>query len=50
MILILSLGDIRSLDTAADNIVGAADDMGLQLNISKTKYMFSADMLFNLEV
>ena len=24
-----------------DNIVGAADDMGLQLNISKTKYMFS---------
>ena len=33
--------DIRSLDTAVDNIVGAADDMGLQLNISKTKYMFS---------
>ena len=26
---------------AVDNIVGAADDMGLQLNISKTKYMFS---------
>ena len=33
--------DIRSLDTAVYNIVGAADDMGLQLNISKTKYMFS---------
>ena len=33
--------DIRSLDIAVDNIVGAADDMGLQLNISKTKYMFS---------
>ena len=33
--------DIRSLDTAVDNIVGAADHMGLQLNISKTKYMFS---------
>ena len=33
--------DIRSLDTAVDNIVGAEDDMGLQLNISKTKYMFS---------
>ena len=49
--------DISSLDTAVDNIVGAADDMGLQLNISKTKYMFStknnsqsADMLFNLGV
>ena len=33
--------DIRSLDTAVDNIVDAADDMGLQINISKTKYMFS---------
>ena len=33
--------DIRSLDTAVDNIVGAADHMGLQINISKTKYMFS---------
>ena len=33
--------DIRSLDTADDNIVGVADGMGLQLNISKTKYMFS---------
>ena len=33
--------DIRSLDTAADNFVGAADDMGLQINISNTKYMFS---------
>ena len=33
--------DIRSFDTAVDNIVGAADDMGLQINISKTKYMFS---------
>ena len=33
--------DIRSLDTADDNIVDAADDMGLQINISKTKYMFS---------
>ena len=33
--------EIRSLDTAVDNIVGAADDMGLQINISKTKYMFS---------
>ena len=33
--------DIRSLDTAVDNIVDAADDVGLQLNISKTKYMFS---------
>ena len=33
--------DIRCLDTAVDNIVGAADDMGLQLNISKNKYMFS---------
>ena len=33
--------DIRSLDTAVDNIVGAADDMGLQINISGTKYMFS---------
>ena len=32
---------IRYLDTALDNIVGAADDIGLQLNISKTKYMFS---------
>ena len=32
---------IRSLDTAIDNIVGAVDDMGLQINISKTKYMFS---------
>ena len=33
--------DIRSLDTAVDNIVGTADDMGLQLNIFKTTYMFS---------
>ena len=33
--------DIRSLDTVVDNIEGAADDIGLQLNISKTKYMFS---------
>ena len=33
--------DIRSLDTAVDNIVGAADDMDLQLNIFKTKYMSS---------
>ena len=33
--------DIRSLATAADNIIGAADDMGLQVNIPKTKYMFS---------
>ena len=33
MILILSLGP--SFDTAVNNIVGAADDMGLQLNISK---------------
>ena len=33
--------DIRSIDTAVDNIVGAADDKGLQLNISKTKYVFS---------
>ena len=29
---------IRYLDTAVYNIVGAADDMSLQLNISKTKY------------
>ena len=35
--------DIRSLDKAVDNIVGAADDMDLQLNISKTKYMFSTN-------
>ena len=33
--------NIRSLDTAVDNIVSATDDTGLQLNISKTKYMFS---------
>ena len=33
--------DIRSLATAVDNIVGATDDMCLQINISKTKYMFS---------
>ena len=33
--------DIRPLDAVVDNIVGAADDIGLQLNISKTKYMFS---------
>ena len=33
--------DIRSLDRVFDNIVGAADDMVLQINISKTKYMFS---------
>ena len=33
--------DIRSLDTAVDNIVGAAGDMGLQINFSKTKYIFS---------
>ena len=35
--------DIRSIDTAVDNIVGATEDMGLQLNISKTKYMFSTE-------
>ena len=28
--------DIRSLDTAVDNIVSAADDMDCQINISKT--------------
>ena len=32
---------LQILGYIVDNIVGAADDMGLQLNISKTKYMFS---------
>ena len=45
MILILSQGilDMRSLTlislTAVDSILGAAEDM--EINISKTKYMFS---------
>ena len=30
--------DIKSLDTAVDNILGAADEIGLHLNISKIKY------------
>ena len=33
--------DMRSLTTAVDSIVGAAVDMGLQMNMSKTNYMFS---------
>ena len=38
--------DIRSLDTAVDNIIGAADDMGLQINISsRCLYRCSLNML-----
>ena len=33
--------DMKSLTTAVDNIIGAADGKGLEMNISKTKYMFS---------
>ena len=33
--------DVRYLNTSVDSIVGAEDDMGLQINISKAKYMFS---------
>ena len=34
-------GDMRYFITAVDSVVGVADDVVLEMNISKTKYMFS---------